>query len=193
MTHTNPQLDPALLARARLGEDAAHEAVYRAFSPMVFTLARRMLASHSLAEDVLQDTFVAVLLNIATFRDDVALGAWIKRIAINRCLSHLRSAWSVRRVIQGDVELGSSYERNRAEDQLALERALDALPDPSRAVVWLHDVEGYTHKEIGALMGRSTSFSKSQLARAHERLRVSLDGALDDSALPLCTHALKIC
>ena len=45
----------------------------------------------------------------------------------------------------------------------------------SRTVVWLYDVEGYTHKEIGALMGKTTSFSKSQLARAHKRLRELLD------------------
>ena len=192
MPRPSPQFDPSVIARAKLGDDSAQEALYRAFSPMVFTLARRMLASHSLAEDVLQDTFVAVILNISKFRGDAELGAWIKRIAVNRCLSHLRSAWSLRRVAQDDIEPGV-YERNRAEDQLALERALDTLPGLTRAVVWLHDVEGYTHKEIGALMGRSTSFSKSQLARAHERLRVSLDGALEDSALTLCIHQLKIC
>jgi RNA polymerase sigma-70 factor (ECF subfamily) len=192
MPSLSPQLDPSVIARAKLGDESAQEALYRTFSPMVFTLARRMLASHSLAEDVLQDTFVAVILNISKFRGDVELGAWIKRIAVNRCLSHLRSAWSLRRLLQDDIDLGV-YERNRAEDQLALERALDTLPGVTRAVVWLHDVEGYTHKEIGALMGRSTSFSKSQLARAHERLRVLLDGTLDDSSLPLCTHQLKIC
>jgi len=52
-----------------------------------------------------------------------------------------------------------------------LERAFEQLTDTSRAVVWLHDVEGYTHEEIGELMGKSVSFSKSQLARAHVRLR----------------------
>ena len=52
-----------------------------------------------------------------------------------------------------------------------LERAFEQLTDTSRAVVWLHDVEGYTHEEIGELMGKSVSFSKSQLARAHARLR----------------------
>jgi hypothetical protein len=51
-----------------------------------------------------------------------------------------------------------------------LEQALGTLSEEARAVVWLHDVEGYTHKEIGELMGKTTSFSKSQLARAYERL-----------------------
>jgi RNA polymerase sigma-70 factor (ECF subfamily) len=52
-----------------------------------------------------------------------------------------------------------------------LEAALESLSETSRAVVWLHDVEGYTHEEIASMMGRTASFSKSQLARAHARLR----------------------
>jgi RNA polymerase sigma-70 factor (ECF subfamily) len=63
----------------------------------------------------------------------------------------------------------------------ALERALMTLPALSRAVVWLHDVEGYTHADIGFALGRTPSFSKSQLARAHRRLR----GLLADAAEPM--------
>lgn len=55
-----------------------------------------------------------------------------------------------------------------------LDAALASLPSVSRAVVWLHDVEGFTHKEIAALMGRTESFSKSQLSRAYQRLRPML-------------------
>jgi DNA-directed RNA polymerase specialized sigma24 family protein len=51
-----------------------------------------------------------------------------------------------------------------------LEQALATLSEEARTVVWLHDVEGYTHKEIGELMGKTASFSKSQLARAYEKL-----------------------
>ena len=67
------------------------------------------------------------------------------------------------------------------------------LPDVSRAVVWLHDVEGYTHKEIGQLMDRTTSFSKSQLARAHERLRALLEEHASEDGTQVCTPALKTC
>jgi RNA polymerase sigma-70 factor (ECF subfamily) len=75
---------------------------------------------------------------------------------------------------------------------MALERALDEVPDMARAVVWLHDVEGYTHAEIGRLMGRTASFSKSQLARAHERLRSLLEG-VEEEGESLCTTVLKTC
>src|SRR2546422_397666 len=59
--------------------------------------------------------------------------------------------------------------------QIDLERAFERLSETSRAVVWLHDVEGYTHEEIAEQMGKTVSFSKSQLARAHVRLRRMLD------------------
>jgi RNA polymerase sigma-70 factor (ECF subfamily) len=62
----------------------------------------------------------------------------------------------------------------KPEQAIDLDAALAALPPVSRAVVWLHDVEGFTHKEIATLMGRTESFSKSQLSRAYQRLRPML-------------------
>lgn len=71
-----------------------------------------------------------------------------------------------------------------------LDAALASLPSVSRAVVWLHDVEGFTHKEIADLMGRTESFSKSQLSRAYQRLRPMLvvpgDDAAENAALRSC-------
>ncbi len=161
---------------------------------MVYTLARRMLVSPALAEDVLQETFVEVLRKLHTYRGDAAVGFWVRRIAVNKCLMHLRSPWHSRRVEADAIEaLCQPAPASRADDQMALERALAELPATSRAVVWLHDVEGYTHKEIGAMMGRTTSFSKSQLARSHERLRTLLEeGSAEDEGQP-CTPALKTC
>ena len=71
-------------------------------------------------------------------------------------------------------ELQDEFMGHRREDtalRMDLEAALERLSETSRAVVWLHDVEGYTHDEIANLMGKTPSFSKSQLARAHQRLR----------------------
>ena len=100
----------------------------------------------------------------------------------------------------------ADYVGRGLDDQVAIERALDALPDLARAVVWLHDVEGYTHREIGRLMQRTTSFSKSQLARAHRRLRVLLQAddrdqtstdtaerAIDRDGSTVCAPVLKTC
>jgi RNA polymerase sigma factor (sigma-70 family) len=187
-----PPIPAEVVARARRGDRAAHAQLYTSFAGAVFTLARRMLASKALAEDVLQETFVEVLCKIETFRGDAEVGTWIKRIAINKCLMHVRSRWVSLRGPASD-EPADEQRSGALDDQLALERALDAVPDVARAVVWLHDVEGYTHGEIGQMMGRTTSFSKSQLARAHERLRVLLEGPEVEGETTLCTPELKIC
>jgi RNA polymerase sigma-70 factor, ECF subfamily len=189
-----PQVDTALVTRAQGGDRAAHAEIYTAFAPIVFTLARRMLASKALAEDVLQETFIDVLRKIDSYRGDAEVGFWIRRIAVNKCLMHLRSSWVSRRLPDGDERVALEPTRPAAlDEQIALERALDELADVARAVVWLHDVEGYTHKEIGALMGSSASFSKSQLARAHERLRVVLVASNETISDELCVQVLKTC
>lgn len=181
------------LARARRGDRTAHAELYASFAGPVFTLARRMLASKALAEDVLQETFVEVLCKIDGFRGEAEFGTWIKRIAINKCLMYVRSSWVARRVSADGDEVVVEHRSGALDQQLALERALDQVPDVARAVVWLHDVEGYTHAEIGRLMGRTASFSKSQLMRAHERLRALLDGSELENETSLCTTVLKTC
>src|SRR5688572_8955534 len=192
MSKPSPTVPSEVLERAKRGERAAHAELYALYGGPVFTLARRMLASSALAEDVLQETFVEVLCKIGGFRGDAEVGTWIKRIAINKCLMYVRSSWVARRSPEID-EPAAEHRTGLVDDQMALERALDRVPDVARAVVWLHDVEGYTHAEIGRLMGRTTSFSKSQLARAHERLRALLEGTEAETETTLCTPELKTC
>jgi DNA-directed RNA polymerase specialized sigma24 family protein len=75
---------------------------------------------------------------------------------------------------EGEAHVFHDVHPSRVPDRVDLEAALEAMSPTARAVVWLHDVEGYTHDEIATLMDKSTSFSKSQLARAHLRLRALL-------------------
>lgn len=209
-------IEPELLQRAQAGDRDAHAALYRAFAPMVYTLARRMLGSRALAEDVLQDCFVEVIRKAGQFRGDCPVGAWIRRIAVNKALSQLRSPWRRRRALLGSdgrdagwtcsdgdaadaasaVDLAASPEpattaQLHGPRLLELERALDALSATARAVVWLHVVEGYTHREIGRMMGRTSSFSKSQLARACEQLRQLMQTEVIEAESEPCLGILK--
>ncbi len=166
-----------VLDRAREGDRVAQAELFAAYGRAVFGLARRMLGRPELAEDVLQDTFVEVLKGLKDFRGEAPVGMWIRRIAVNKCLMLVRSHWHrYRSPLDGDEEATAAEEWMEArgvspETGLDLERALDALPAEARAVVWLHDVEGYTHVEIARLMQATPSFSKSQLARAYVRMR----------------------
>ena len=175
------ELDPATLRGAQQGDSQAQEQLYRAFAGPTYALIRRLIARKAVADDLFQDTFVEVLQSLRAFRGEAPLGAWIGRIAASKCLMHLRSPWH-RSLIWFDqrspeelsAEVPGAAARVLNPDpgaRVDLELALARLPATARAVVWLHDVEGYRHQEIAALFGRSTSFSKSQLMRAHARLR----------------------
>lgn len=174
-------LAPGTLERARAGEIDALEAIYRSFAPGVTTLARRLLGRLTAAEDLAQDVFVDVLTKIDQYDGRGSFAGWVRSITVTRCLMQLRSPW--RRGLRLVTHVGAESRSGEAEPVapegaqlgLDLDRALDRLGETARLVVWLHDVEGYTHAEIGALLGGTPSLSKSQLARAHERLRELLE------------------
>ena len=163
--------------QARLGDPAAHELVYRIYATPVYNLALRLSRRAAVAEEILQDTFLEVLLHIGSYRGKAPLGFWIREIAVNKCLMQLRSGWhrKSRPLPEADTEPDGETVAAAQPEHLDLEKALDRLAPISRTVVWLHDVEGHTHAEIGRLLGKSASFSKSQLARAHQRLQVLLE------------------
>ena len=160
-----------IVERLKRGDADAQEWVYRSYSRMVYTIARRMLGEAGLAEDATQDTFVDVLCKAGGLGRDDALAAWIRRIAVNHCLMRLRSPWFRRREPAHTDIAFARKDEGLVETTIDVERALDSLPAKARAVIWLHDVEGYTHKEIGRLFGRTASYSKSQLARGYQRLK----------------------
>jgi RNA polymerase sigma-70 factor (ECF subfamily) len=189
------QIDPAIVSRAARGDARAHEIIYRAFASPVYSLCMRFTKAPANAEDLVQETFIEVMRSIAKFRGEAALGTWIRRIAVSKALMFLRSAWTARsqslgedwdEVTPGDaVSHGISRHPDEAID---LDAALANLPSISRTIVWLHDVEGFTHKEIAKMMGRTESFSKSQLSRAYQKLRPML---ATGNAATAATDALR--
>jgi RNA polymerase sigma-70 factor (ECF subfamily) len=160
----------SVVARAREGDEAALEALYRAFEAPVYNLARRICRTTEDAEDVLQETFFEVCRSIGRYREEGSLWGWVRTIAASKALMRLRRN-KYRDTDELNDELVIGQRKEETHLRMDLEAALERLPETSRAVVWLHDVEGYTHDEIAEMMGKTASFSKSQLARAHARLR----------------------
>ncbi len=169
-------LDDLAIHRAKSGDLAALERVYRAYESTVYSLARRICRRPEDAEEVLQETFLEVCRSIKKFRGTGpgSLTAWIKRIASSKALIRIRH--EKYRETEALEEEGSWAGKRDGDAGLRmdLEAALSRLSETSRAVVWLHDVEGYTHEEIAEQMDKTVSFSKSQLSRAHARLRTML-------------------
>ncbi len=172
---------PADVIRAASAGDAqAHEAIFRACRQPVYTLIRRLISRAAVADDLFQDTFVEILRSIRSYSGDGSFAGWVRSIAVSKCLMYLRSPWHRSLLSLDDdsaaaapIALQASID-SEIEFDKDLERALADLPALTRSVVWLYDVEGYTHAEIARMLGRTISFSKSQLARAHARLRDAL-------------------
>ena len=146
----------------------------------MYTLIRRLISRAAVADDLFQDTFVEILRSIRSYSGDGSFAGWVRSIAVSKCLMYLRSPWHRSLMSLDDdsaaappIALQASTD-SEIEFDKDLERALAELPALTRSVVWLYDVEGYTHAEIARMLGRTVSFSKSQLARAHARLREAL-------------------
>jgi RNA polymerase sigma-70 factor (ECF subfamily) len=191
---TDDLLPAGTVSRAREGSAEAREAIFRAFEAPVRTLARRLVPGSAQAEDLAQDVFVDVLTSLGQYEGRGSFAGWVRAVTVRRCLMHLRSPWRralrwARAADDADAETVLRVEPASGGDAVDLERALARLGDTARAVVWLHDVEGYTHAEIGALLGGTASFSKSQLARAHARLRELLEPeGVKTSCMPVSTN-----
>ena len=175
-------LDQDSLRLAAGGDRDAQRQLYQQVAGPVFALIRRLVPQRASAEDVFQDCMVSLLRHLPSFRAEAPFGAWVRQIALRQCLMHHRSPWQrARRALhsmvggEDDVEGGwLPVQDAPSPESIDLERALAQLPDLARTVVWLYDVEGLDHAEIAALFGRSVSFSKSQLSRAHALLRARL-------------------
>ena len=169
------EIPPAVLALARAGDAPSQEAIYRALNRPVYALIRRLVLRPAIAEELLQDVFVEILRSLKDYQGSGPFLGWVRRIAISKSLMYLRSPWH-RRLdwLDGGAREPLAGDES-PPDVRDLEAALAQLTAVSRSVVWLHDVEGYTHGEIAEFFGRSVSFSKSQLARAHQQLKAHLD------------------
>ena len=183
---------PDVLESACAGDECAQAAIYAAVAPATFALVRRIAGSRSLAEDLFQETLIAVFQSLSSFRREAPFGAWVRQIAVSKCLMYLRSPWHRARLrLSTDSVDGSGGAGSAAIEAflpstpgprpecLDVERALASLSPTARAVVWLFEVEGYSHEEIAQSFGRSASFSKSQLARAHIKLREWFEPRVD--------------
>jgi RNA polymerase sigma-70 factor (ECF subfamily) len=193
------EITPDVVRAASNGDARAHEAIYRSCRKPVYTLIRRLIARPAIAEELFQETFVEILRSIRSYSGEGAFGGWVRSIAVNKCLMYLRSPWHRSLMYLDAADAGgasvdlpdpATQPHSEIEARSDLERALATLPPLTRSVVWLHDVEGHTHGEIAQMLGGTVSFSKSQLARAHVRLRELLDGR--DESLT-CTHVSTIC
>ncbi len=140
-----------------------------------------MCGTRADAEDLLQEIFLLAYRKLPEFRGDSAVGTWLYRLAMNRCLDHLKSRQGRAFAATTTLDEETMPCRNVAGDggikRIDLERAIARLPEGARAAFLLHDVEGFQHDEIAAILGISQGTSKSQVHKARLRLRALLTAA----------------
>jgi RNA polymerase sigma-70 factor (ECF subfamily) len=180
--------DQELVDSARTGEAAALRRLYDRHAPRVYAVTRRLISDEALAEDCAQETWMRALRALDTFRGGAAFSTWLHRIAINTALAVRRNA---RKRTECEASLEDAYlpavPGRTPLLRVRLEHALRALPDRMRQVLVLHDVEGFTHQQIGEMLGIEAGTSKSQLFRARskmrERLKLHRAAAIEQLAL----------
>ncbi|MBV9957969.1 MAG: sigma-70 family RNA polymerase sigma factor [Acidobacteria bacterium] len=167
------------LARLAAGGDAeAFEEIHRRHRRLVYAVALRLTGNPADAEDLTQDSFLALFRRIGTFRGEAAFTTWLSRLTTNRVLMHFRRRKSRPEDQTPDGMMPEPVLRAAPPareqvllDRIAIERAVNQLPPGYRATFIRHDVEGREHWEIARMTRRDVGTSKSQLHRARTRLR----------------------
>jgi RNA polymerase sigma-70 factor, ECF subfamily len=175
------QADRQLVERVRAGDGTAFEALYRQHATRLYNLATRMVGSRADADDLLQDIFLIAYRKIGSFRGESTLGTWLYRLAMNHCLDVLRNRQTRMGSRTDSIDepdaapVASPVPVVSAVSRIDLERAIATLPAACRAAFLLHDVEGFGHQEVGALLGVTEGTSKSQVHKARLRIRAYLE------------------
>ena len=155
---------------ARERSDRTFLALYDRHAAAMYALAYRMMGGREAdAADALQEAWLRALPRLPEFRRESSLRTWLCGFIVNCCRERFRGPMF--EAITDD-QVGATAPAERAID---LERALAELPPGYRAVIILHDIEGYTHREIGIALGVDEGTSKSQLSRGRDALRRRLD------------------
>jgi RNA polymerase sigma-70 factor (ECF subfamily) len=164
-----------LVARAKAGDQNGFAGLVKLHQRRAYLVARAVVLTHEDAEDAVQEGFLRAYQALDRFEAGQSFGAWLNRIVANAALDLSR-----RRKVRAADELSDSYAsafRDPAEDDELRERlqaALATLPDRARTVLVLHDVEGFTHAEIGELLGIPGGTARSDLHHARKKLKVLL-------------------
>jgi len=162
-----------LVARCKKGDMRAFRELYDAYAAAMYNICLRMTGNVTDAEDILQEAFIQVYSNIGRLTQAGSVTAWIKRIVVNQCLSHLRR----KKVYFEEVEQVEMEEENPVDEEgftwtvSAVKHAIQALPSGYRTVLNLYLFEEYSHKEIAGMLDISESTVKTQYMRAKEKVR----------------------
>jgi len=172
-----------LIAKAATGDRTAARALYDAHVERVHRIAYRLCGDADLADDLTQDVFVQLFRRLDQFRGESSFGTWVHRVALTVSLNAMRK---VKRFRTRETEIDEALHHEGAEDDVEpdfrekLNAAIDALPEGCRVALVMHTIEGYSHAEIGEMLGIAEGTSKARVFDARARLKKSLASFLKE-------------
>lgn len=180
------RIDKSIIIKAQSGDRRALKSIYETFFTASFKLVYRITTSKSASEDIVQNGFIKVLTNIVAFKHNGSFAGWLRQIMVNEALGYLRK----HKKFTVELELNPQTNSDRQSQLQSLDAANNTVFDQpwweacndlfvlmkdlsvgARTVLILHEIEGYSHKEIGAFLDKTESFSKQILARTMLKLR----------------------
>ncbi len=169
-------MDGALITAAQDGDESAFLALYQRHSGRVRRLVESWVGDPALVDDLCQESWLRAFRGLEAFRGDAEFGTWMHTIARNVVSSRGRTTRRRTELMEESWRPRVTSSPEPVELRVDLRRAVAALPPGMRRVLWLHDVEGWTHADIGVALGVAEGTSKSQLFKARARLRETLRG-----------------
>ena len=166
-----------MIERVLAGDATAERSLYDTHVDHIYRLAYRMTGDETMAADCTQDTFIRAFDRLTDFQGRAALSTWLHAIGVSVVLNRLRKVKRLRRreAELDNLPLGAAAVRPAdLELKIRLHTAIDKLEDSLRLVFIMHDVEGYKHREIAAILNVPEGTSKNRLFRAHQLLREEL-------------------
>jgi RNA polymerase sigma-70 factor (ECF subfamily) len=163
-----------LIERCLKNDVKAHEAFYKRFAPKMYGVCLRFAKNQMESDDILQEGFIKVFLNLGTFRNEGSLEGWVRRTIVNTAINLFKKNAKYLNDVGLDKAETGHFSEGDAVSEISVEELLKLireLPAGYRMVFNLNVLEGYTHKEIGQLLEISENTSKSQLSRARLALQ----------------------
>lgn len=171
-----------IIDRCKSGEQKAQFQLYKLYFKAMYNTCLRIVNDSLEAEDIMQEAFLKAFEKIKTYKGEVSFGAWLKRIVINHSLDELRkrkldlesiedSVYDLKDKIDEKTEYDNDEIKNKAEE---IRDEINKLPDGYRIVLSLYLIEGYDHDEISEILNINSSTSRSQCARAKQKLLTNL-------------------
>jgi RNA polymerase sigma factor (sigma-70 family) len=164
-----------LIRGCQVNDRKAQFQVYKLYYKSMYNTATRIVNDSTLAEDIMQESFLEAFRRIDSYRAEASFGSWLKKIVINKSIDEVRKARDIISIDEADVEVPDQSDDENYMQVLStrieeIRKAIHALPDSYRIILSLHLLEGYDHEEISQILGISYNLSRTRYSRARKKL-----------------------